>query len=413
MQAIRHHKEDGSGGIFSVCSANRHVIAACMQQALDADIFLLLEATSNQVNQFGGYTGMDAAGFVEFVCQISAEIGFAPERLVLGGDHLGPNPWATEPAAIAMKNAHRLVSDFARQGFAKLHLDASMPLGGDAIPLEPSIAAERAADLCQEAEKVAPGKLVYVIGTEVPPPGGAQQEKHGVAITRIEDAERTIELHRQAFLARGLRDAWERVIALVVQPGVEFGDDFVLEYDPQAAAQLSHFIESQPRLVYEAHSTDYQTPAALRQMVNDHFAILKVGPALTFAFREAVFALATIQQEWRGETRLPAVLEAAMLSDPGYWRKYYPGEASQQALARKYSYSDRIRYYWARPEVEQALNEMLTDLEQNPPPLTLLSQFLPVQYWKVRQGLLENRPIPLIYDKIGEIARQYVDACQR
>lgn len=38
-------------------------------------------------------------------------------------------------------------------------------------------------------------------------------------------------------------------------------------------------------LVFEAHSTDYQTKEAYKQLVHDHFAILKVGPALTFAMR--------------------------------------------------------------------------------------------------------------------------------
>ena len=81
-----------------------------------------------------------------------------------------------------------------------------------------------------------------------------------------------------------------------MQPGVEFGDDFVLPYQPDAARELSKFIETQP-IIYEAHSTDYQTRQALKNLVRDHFAILKVGPALTFAFREAVFALAMMENE--------------------------------------------------------------------------------------------------------------------
>ena len=86
---------------------------------------------------------------------------------------------------------------------------------------------------------------------------------------------------------------------MVVQPGVEFGDDFVLPYRPEAAKELSRFIEDQP-MIYEAHSTDYQTRAALTSLVHGHFAILKVGPGLTFAFREAVFALAMIENEMLG-----------------------------------------------------------------------------------------------------------------
>ncbi len=86
-------------------------------------------------------------------------------------------------------------------------------------------------------------------------------------------------------------------MALVVQPGVEFGDEFVHEYQPEPARELVHLIESYPNLVYEAHSTDYQTRQGLRDLVQDHFAILKVGPALTFAFREAIFALVNMENE--------------------------------------------------------------------------------------------------------------------
>ena len=75
-------------------------------------------------------------------------------------------------------------------------------------------------------------------------------------------------------------------------------------------------------MVYEAHSTDYQSPAALAQMVKDHFAILKVGPWLTFAFREVILALGTIEREMlqtSAGTRVSevrAALISAMRSDP-------------------------------------------------------------------------------------------------
>jgi D-tagatose-1,6-bisphosphate aldolase subunit GatZ/KbaZ len=251
---------------------------------------------------------------------------------------------------------------------------------------------------------------LYVIGTEVPPPGWGK-EAESTCKLRIEDAASRLEVTRQAFNERGLGDAWERVIALVVQPGVEYGDDYVSAYQRDKAAQLASFIRDYPNLVYEAHSTDYQTPVALREMVEDHFAILKVGPALTYAFREAVFALAAIERDWRGECHLLDILEAAMQVDPTHWKGYYRGDERQLALARKYSLSDRVRYYWAQPEVQAALEELIGHLEQSPPPLTLVSQHLPAQYWEIRQGRLQNHPRALIHAKIQEITAQYAWAC--
>mgnify|MGYP002140241092 CR=1 FL=1 len=83
----------------------------------------------------------------------------------------------------------------------------------------------------------------------------------------------------------------------VVQPGVEFDHHKVIDYDRAKAARLSRALDGQPHIVFEAHSTDYQTPKALKALVEDHFAILKVGPGVTFALREAFWALDAIERE--------------------------------------------------------------------------------------------------------------------
>jgi D-tagatose-1,6-bisphosphate aldolase subunit GatZ/KbaZ len=367
---------------------------------------------------------MTPAGFAACVAELAGEQGFPPERIVLGGDHLGPNPWQHKPAAVALAKAQQMVRDFVATGFTKIHLDASMHCADDdrSQPLDPQVVAERAADLCAAAEDAsrqgeARFRPVYVIGTEVPTPGGAQADDAGLQVTAPAAALETIELFRQAFLARGLDEAWTRTIALVVQPGVEFGDEEIHEYDRSQAAALSRAIETQPGLVYEAHSTDYQTPAALRQLVEDHFAILKVGPALTFAFREAIFALAQIEEEWLGRrggvtlSRLPTVIDQVMIADPRYWLKYYPGAAAAQAFARRYSLSDRIRYYWPHPDVQAAQARLVRNLRANPPPLPLLSQFLPEEYRLVRERVLGNEPLELIWAHIDVVLRDYSQAC--
>src|SRR5262249_4615506 len=136
----------------------------------------------------------------------------------------------------------------------------------------------------------------------------------------------TVAAHRAAFLREGLDAAWERVVGLVVQPGVEFDGDRVVDYRPDKAQRLSDCLESVPQLVFEAHSTDYQQPAALAALVRHHFAILKVGPALTFALREALWALDAIEREWRGaqaSSRLRTTVLEAMRSNPVHWRRYY------------------------------------------------------------------------------------------
>jgi D-tagatose-1,6-bisphosphate aldolase subunit GatZ/KbaZ len=201
---------------------------------------------------------------------------------------------------------------------------------------------------------------------------------------------------------------------VVVQPGVEFGDDFVLEYDSQNADDLVRFIERQP-MVYEAHSTDYQTRASLGYLVRDHFAFLKVGPALTFAFREAVFALALIENELVSETRhshLIQILDKAMVEKPDYWQKYLHGTPEEIDYARKYGLSDRIRYYWSFPEVKAALEIMIHNLQEKPIPHGLLSKIAPKPF----EGILENSkllmPEKMITEKIKTVLQKYQTACE-
>jgi D-tagatose-1,6-bisphosphate aldolase subunit GatZ/KbaZ len=235
--------------------------------------------------------------------------------------------------------------------------------------------------------------------------------------TPPEEVQITIDTTRQAFEQQGVGDAWQRVIAVVAQPGVEFGDAVIFDYDSDAAALLSRFIEGCGGLVYEAHSTDYQTPGALRQLVEDHFAILKVGPALTFAFREAVFALEAIEQEiaWLRKgfstSNIRRVLDQAMLARPEYWAPYYQGTEEEQAFARMYSLSDRSRYYWGEEAVQHALQVLITNLEQSEIPLTLVSQFFPNAFRQIREGYMDLSPQALIHSRINEVLLDYAQAC--
>jgi D-tagatose-1,6-bisphosphate aldolase subunit GatZ/KbaZ len=422
MNPIQHilaqQKMGIAAGIPSFCTAHPFVLETAVKAALQYGQPLLVEATCNQVNQYGGYTGMLPVDFYRMMSGLAQKHNLPLNQLILGGDHLGPSPWQDQPAERAMRQAEILVTDYVQAGFTKIHLDASMRLGDDdpQHPLAPELTAARSARLAKAAQSVCREgvPLNYIIGTEVPVPGGAREHEEGVCVTNPEDVRQTIEVTRQAFKQQGVESAWEQVIGIVVQPGVEFGDDFVLEYDPKKPRALSAYIETQPGLIYEAHSTDYQSESGLSQMVRDHFAILKVGPALTFAYREAVFALAQIEKELiptDQQSHLPDVIDAVMIKEPEYWLKYYHGTESDQAFARKYSLSDRIRYYWPHQEIQKALREMYSNLEKKPIPGALLSQFLPDQYRKIRTGELPNSPEMIIRDQIWSEIQKYSRAC--
>jgi D-tagatose 6-phosphate 4-epimerase len=369
-------------GITSVCSAHPVVIEAALRLAADLGRPALIEATCNQVNQDGGYTGMTPADFRAFVEGIAARAGLEPARIILGGDHLGPNPWKDLPAEAAMAKAEAMVAAYAAAGFTKLHLDTSMGCAGEPAALPDETVADRAARLAAVAEAHAAGPLrpVYVIGTEVPVPGGAVEALDAMHVTAPEAALRTHAVHRAAFAARGLQAAFDRVIALVVQPGVEFGHSDVVHYDPARAAALSATLSGLPSLVFEAHSTDYQTGQGLAALVCDGFAILKVGPWLTFALREALYGLDAVADALDGEAprgRLMAAMDAAMQADPENWRRYYAGDARELWLQRHFSLSDRIRYYWPSEPARRAVADLMARLGDRAIPAPVATQYLP------------------------------------
>jgi len=424
QEIIRTNRRSDKCGVYAVCSAHPSVIEAAAQQSLRDGSVLHVESTSSQVNQEGGYTGQTPAQFAAYVHSVARKTGLVPERVLLGGDHLGPYPWRAQSAEIAMRKACEVVRACVLAGYSKIHLDASMACADDPKngPDERTIA-KRAAILCAAAESAfekmpkAPQPPLYVIGTEVPTPGGESDSQTTLSLTPSDQVDRTLQVFRAAFAEQNLPSAWERVIGLVVQPGVEFGENSIFDYDRPKASALSSALPKHPELVYEAHSTDYQRPSALAELVEDHFAILKVGPWLTFAFREAVFALSAIEQEWLGQrkgirlSQVRRALDAAMLRNPVYWRSYYHGSEEEIRLARMYSYSDRCRYYWVDTGVQQELAQLRANLGASPIPLTLVSQHLPLQHEAIRCGTLPAHADDMIREHIQTILRMYAAAC--
>lgn len=426
LEIVESQKKGIAKGIYSACTANEYVIEAVLDRGLRDNLEVLIEATANQVNQFGGYTGMKPKDYMDFVYAIAKKVGFPVNKIILGGDHLGPLTWMDESAASAMEKSKELIKEYVLAGFTKIHIDTSMKVADDDknLPLDTSVIAERAAILCKVSEiayqqllKVNPdAKLpAYVVGSEVPIPGGAQEEE-GLQVTKVEDFERTVETFKNAFSKYKLNDAWDRVVAVVVQPGVEFGDESVHEYNRIEAKELINALKKYPALVFEGHSSDYQTAISLKEMVEDGIAILKVGPALTYALREGLFALSLMENElykYNAEVELShfiETLDAAMVESTGNWKKHYHGTPEKIKYARKYSYSDRARYYLPVKAVKLAEERLFSNMKLTNIPITLINQYMPIQYTKIRKGQLKNEPVALVKDWVVNCIDEYLYA---
>ena len=407
-------------GIPSYCSANELVLEQALRRARQLNTPVLIEATANQVNQFGGYTGMVPKDFYQMVLQIAEKTDLPENMIILAGDHLGPLTWQNLPEKEAMNNSIELVYQYARAGFTKIHLDTSMKVADDPDGLlSTETIARRGAVLYQaamkgyeelKAEKPEALRPVFIIGSEVPIPGGAQEEEDSLAVTSPEAFKDTVATYSRVFAEEGIADGMNDVIAVVVQPGVEFGDEQVFLYDHDAAVDLCAALKEYPNICFEGHSSDYQSAECLKNMVQDGIAILKVGPALTFGLREALFALSMMEKELvpaEKQAHFMETLEKVMLENPSNWQKHYHGDEKQLALARKYSFSDRARYYIGQPQVVEAMNKLFDNLREYRIPMNMLHQYMPLSYTKVRDGLLPLDPRELALDGIQMFMADY------
>ena len=423
LLALSERRKSGiHAGIPSYCTANELAIEAILEQGKRFDSPILIEGTANQINQFGGYTGMKPQDFRDYVYAVADKVNFDRARIILGGDHMGPLVWANLPEAEAMSRSRELVRLCVLAGFKKIHLDTSMKVADDPKDerLSDDVIAERGAVLLEECEKAYqelrknnPNEMrpVYIIGSEVPIPGGAQDEE-GLTVTSPKDFETTLMTYKRKFEEHGISERWQDVIAVVVQPGVEFGDKDIHVYDRIAAESLTSTLRKYPGFVFEGHSTDYQPPESLREMVADGIAILKVGPALTFALREGLFALSMIERELVPENQRAnfiETLEAVMLANPSNWQKHYHGSDFEKHIARKYSYSDRCRYYFSLPEIKSSIAKLFANIDslQDGIPAGMLSQYMPRQYRRVRDGKLPLKASTLAKDYVVSLCEDY------
>jgi D-tagatose-bisphosphate aldolase class II non-catalytic subunit len=393
-------------GIPSWCTAHPDTLRAILRAHRGNEAPILFEATCNQVNHQGGYTGMTPEEFRRFAEALALEAGIDARRIIFGGDHLGPNPWRHLASCEAMAEAKEMVRAYAGAGFSKIHLDASMACADDENLAEAAMA-ERAAELCDAAEAAASQPLSYVIGTEVPIPGGETEALDALAVTRPEAVRRTWNLHEAAFDRLGLGEAFQRVIGVVVQPGVDFGNSQVFAFDPVKAQDLIGSAGHLPHVVFEAHSTDYQSVECLSGLVAGHFAILKVGPELTHAYREAVFAMAALEQRLSPKARSDVinVIEEVMNEDDRHWRGYVPRGGEERAL-KLTGLSDRVRYYWPDKRILEAVERQRVNIDGGNIPAELVMK---------HAGATEDGAGPLsariVQSKVGAIVGKYLRAC--
>lgn len=169
-------------------------------------------------------------------------------------------------------------------------------------------------------------------------------------------------------------------------------------------------------MTYEIHSTDFQSESSISGLVADHFALLKTGPVLSFAFREAIFGLARIEEELLAGKKgvrvsgIMDIIDRAMAAFPEHWNSHISPDDENARIHRLYGFTDRVRYYWKNPDVQTALETLKANLE-SPLPLCLVSQYLPESLEDAAAGILPAKASFLIQNRITRALIPYFSAC--
>ena len=311
----------------------------------------------------------DAGGLPRLRLAMAEAAGLPKERILLGGDHLGPNPWKSRPADAAMQESERMVAAYVEAGFTKIHLDTSMACSGDPVPLPEATIAARAARLAAVAERAAasarrrsslrhrhrgadPGRRARDASRRWRSPGRRPRSRRpnriATPLPRPASARPWPRDRSGRAAGRGVRQRQRRPLCAAKRR-------------PTSAPHWARFPASSSR----------PTPPTTRRaeclaaLVEDGFAILKVGPWLTFAMREALYGLDAIAPLSAPADALArsAQWNRSCSAEPADWQPYYGGSADGAAcLQRHFSYSDRIRYYWPHPQARAAVDLLLLGL---------------------------------------------------
>jgi len=354
LETIIYNKLEGASAFVCICSSHQSIVEAAIRKiSRDRLSNVIIEATGNQVNQFGGYSGLTPFEYKQSINSIAESFGMSRDCIFLGGDHLGPLPWKMEPANSAMRKARTLVRDFAAAGFQKLHIDTSVACADDIGGISQEEIIRRAVDLIEVAESAfVDTPPSYIIGTEVPKAGGVKSEKIR-APTNPKLIHKNYIAHVAALREKGLNRAANSILAAVAYTGVEFSTNTLIRSE-QFSQRHSFFDDYGYGL--EAHSTDYQSEQTLNKLVKSGYKFLKVGPELTFVLRSVLFTLETLERTVvpiHLRSNLEKTLRSVMKTNPAYWHAHHSRDSDMEMVL--YSMLDRSRYYWNDERVQKAL----------------------------------------------------------
>lgn len=340
----------------SFCTSNFDVIKAIFLYVKKKKYPVLLECTSNQVNQFGGYTGLNPREFNKKVKSLNSEIKIRKENIILGADHLGPLPWKNFDKKKAFLNAKQLLRLIVKENFTKIHLDTTIKCRNDKnLNLEEI--RSRFLELFNIIPKRKLNKIYFVAGSEVPFAGGGDFNQN---ISKLEDIKNDYLIYDSAINF----NKSQKEFALVIEPGMSFTNNKVFKPKIKNLKKIIKFSRKK-RIFFEAHSTDYQKMNVLKKLVKANFKFLKVGPELTFKYHDSLKFMLNLEKKIIPKNDLSKLnenLKKIMNKNKKYWKSYYKGSISKINYLKFNSKLDRIRYYWSDKLIEKSKKKLFKNI---------------------------------------------------
>lgn len=345
----------------SFCTANFNVIKILIIFAKYYNLPILLESTSNQVNQFGGYTGLTPRQFYKKIDKLKKKIKIKNKQVMIGADHLGPLPWKKLNSKIALKNAKTLIKKCISLKYDKIHIDSTIVCKDDKN-LNLNLIRSRSAKIFNTVPKKDIKNIFFVFGSEVPFAGGGNTNKIKPSVLN----NIKVDYFLYNSILKNLNSNKKNKFSLVVEPGMAFSNSKIsLPKLKKFKKNLS--FSKKNNFSYEAHSTDYQRLVTLKKLVKNNFRFLKVGPELTFDFYQAIKKMEKIEDtNCNQKSNISYELMKAMSKDNKYWKDYYKGTKKKIEFLKLNSYLDRMRYYWDSKNVKKSMIKLFKNIDTIP-----------------------------------------------
>ena len=338
----------------SFCTSNDDVILSIINFCKKNNLPVLIESTSNQVNQFGGYSKLKPSNFKKKVEKLAKKISFPKKNIIFGGDHLGPLPWKNLDYKIAMDRGEKLVSLYFKSKFKKLHIDTTMKLKNDKV-FNKQIIKARSEKILSNLNHKYSNKLIFILGSEVPPAGGERIIRN-FNKKKIFEIKSEILLYKKIFQNLNLKNK----LYLVVDTGMSFNDTKVFKSKTNILNYLKK-ISDLMNVKYEAHSTDYQNLKELKKLAKCNFKFLKVGPELTFNYTKAILKMGKIEKRYfKNHSDIKKVILKVLKQNKKHWIDYYNLCSMDRVLTGRF---DRLRYYWNELNLKKAKNKLLKNID--------------------------------------------------